>query len=138
MNTRKQQSFEYGALILIISTALSKIIGAIFKIPLANLLTTDGMGSFSSAYELFTPIYGLAMAGLPIAISRMVAESVAQKRFRDAKAILKLAKKAFLVTGVIGFTAMMAFSGIFVGATDPSGKSIYSVMMIAPSLSLNV
>ncbi len=134
MVKRKQQSFEYGALILIISTAISKIIGAVFKIPLANLLTTDGMGSFSSAYELFTPIYGLAMAGLPIAISRMVAESVAQKHFRDARAILKLAKKAFLVTGIIGFSAMMAFSSLFVGATDPSGKSIYSVLMIAPSL----
>ena len=134
MAKRKQQSFEYGALILIISTALSKIIGAIFKIPLANLLTTDGMGSFSSAYELFTPIYGLAMAGLPIAISRMVAENVAQKRFRDARAVMSLAKKAFFVTGIIGFIAMVAFSFTFVSATDPSGKSIYSVLMIAPSL----
>ncbi|MBQ8550199.1 MAG: polysaccharide biosynthesis protein [Clostridia bacterium] len=134
MGKRKQQSFEYGAVILIVSTALSKIIGAIFKIPLANLLTTDGMGSFSSAYELFTPIYGLAMAGLPIAISRMVAESMAQKRFRDARAILKLARKAFTVTGIVGFGAMLAFTKVFVNATDPSGKSIYSILMIAPSL----
>ena len=70
---RKQQSFEYGAIILLCSTVLVKIIGAVFKIPLARLWVEDGFGCFDSAYQLFTPIYTLAMAGLPIAISRIVA-----------------------------------------------------------------
>ena len=92
MGKRKQQNFEHGAIILLISTALSKIIGSIFKIPLANIIGDLGYGYFTSAYELFVPIYGLAMAGLPIAVSRLVAENVAKERFNDVKAVLILTK----------------------------------------------
>ncbi len=134
MQKRKQQSFEYGAIILLISTALSKIIGAIFKIPLNNVIGDLGFGYFSSAYDLFTPIYGLSMAGLPIAVSRMVAENMAEKRYRDVREILRLSKKAFLVTGLIGLAAMLLMIYPFVQLTDETGGSIYSLFVIAPSL----
>ncbi len=134
MQKRKQQSFEYGAIILLISTALSKIIGAIFKIPLNNVIGDLGFGYFSSAYDLFTPIYGLSMAGLPIAVSRMVAENMAEKRYRDVREILRLSKKAFLVTGLIGLAAMLLMIYPFVQLTDETGGSVYSLFMIAPSL----
>ena len=89
-NKRKQQSFEYGAIILLCSTVLVKIIGAFFKIPLSNLIGDLGFGYFSSAYDLFTPIYTLAMAGLPIAISRVIAERMAKARYNDVKKTLKI------------------------------------------------
>lgn len=134
MQKRKQQTFEYGAVILLFSTMISKIIGAIFKIPLNNVIGDLGFGYFSSAYDLFTPIYSLAMAGLPIAISRMVAENMAEKRYRDVHAVLKIAQKAFLVTGILGFVAMLIIIYPFVTITDKTGGSIYSLLIIAPSL----
>ena len=70
----KGQSFLHGSLILFIATALVKLIGAIYRIPLANLLGPTGMGFYSTAYDLYVPMYSIAMAGLPIAISRIVAE----------------------------------------------------------------
>ena len=77
-NTR--QNFLHGAAILVGATAIVKVIGAIFKIPLGNLIGETGMGYFQTAYDLYLPIYSLAMAGLPVAVSKMVAESVAQNR----------------------------------------------------------
>lgn len=133
-NKRKQQSFEYGAIILIAATALVKIIGAIFKIPLSNLIGDLGFGYFSSAYDLFLPIYSLAMAGLPIAVSRIVAENMAVGRFKDVRQTLKIARRAFLVSGIIGFTVMLALIQPFVKLTDPTGKTIYSIFAIAPNL----
>ena len=100
-NKRKQQSFEYGAMILLCSTLLVKVIGAIFKIPLSNLIGDLGFGYFSSAYDLFTPIYTLAMAGLPIAISRMVAEHMAKENYRDVKKTFSVTSKIFIVTGLV-------------------------------------
>ena len=134
MGKRKQQNFEHGAIILLISTALSKIIGSIFKIPLANIIGDLGYGYFTSAYELFVPIYGLAMAGLPIAVSRLVAENVAKERFNDVKAVLKLTKKAFFVTGIAAFLLMLALIYPFVSLTDKTGGSLYSLLAIAPSI----
>lgn len=131
---RKQQSFEYGAIILLCSTILVKLIGAIFKIPLSNLIGDLGFGYFSSAYDLFTPIYSLSMAGLPIAVSRLVAENMANGRYRDVHRSLEVTKKAFLVTGFIGFILMLCLIYPFVKLTDPTGKTIYSLFAIAPSL----
>lgn len=133
-NKRKQQSFEYGAIILLCSTMLVKVIGAIFKIPLSNLIGDLGFGYFSSAYDLFTPIYTLAMAGLPIAVSRVIAEHTAAGRYRDVKSSLKITKKIFTVTGMTAFVVMLLLIYPFVKLTDETGRTIYSLFAIAPSL----
>lgn len=131
---RKQQSFQYGAIILLCSTILVKIIGAIFKIPLSNLIGDLGFGYFSSAYDLFTPIYTLAMAGLPIAISRMVAEHMAKENYRDVKKTFSVTSKIFIVTGLVAMLLMLCFTDDFVAETDPTGRTTYSIYAIVPAL----
>ena len=131
---RKQQSFEYGAIILLCSTLLVKVIGAIFKIPLANLIGDIGFGFFSSAYDLFTPIYTLAMAGLPIAISRMVAEHMAKENYRDVRKTFKVTSKIFIITGLVAMLLMLCFTDDFVEKTDPTGRTTYSIYAIVPAL----
>ncbi len=133
-NKRKQQSFEYGAIILLCSTVLVKIIGAFFKIPLSNLIGDLGFGYFSSAYDLFTPIYTLAMAGLPIAISRVIAERMAKARYNDVKKTLKITSRIFLVTGCTAAIIMLLLIKPFVSLTDATGKTVYSIYAIVPSL----
>ena len=131
---RKQQSFEYGAIILLCSTMLVKIIGAIFKLPLSLLIGDLGFGYFDSAYALFTPIYTLAMAGLPIAISRIVAEHMSNGRYRDVRKSLKVTRRIFTITGLTGFVVMLLLIYPFVQITDATGKTIYSLFAIAPAL----
>ena len=75
----KSNSFIRGALILGIANLLVKVIGAVFKIPLINLIGDDGMGYFNVAYQIYTFMFIIATAGFPIAISKMVAESVAKE-----------------------------------------------------------
>lgn len=133
-NKRKQQSFEYGAIILLCSTVLVKVIGAIFKIPLSNLIGDLGFGYFSSAYDLFTPIYTLAMAGLPIAVSRVVAENMATGNYRDVRQYLLITRRLFFITGFGGLAVMLVLIYPFVRITDPTGETIYSLFAIAPSL----
>lgn len=103
-----QQNFEHSAVILLASTIIVKIIGAVFKIPLKHLIGTLGFGYFSSAYDLFLPIYALSMAGLPVAVSRLVAENAASGRYKEARKTLRVAKAAFLTTGLTGFIIMLA------------------------------
>ena len=69
---RKKQSFFKGAFILSVAALIVKLLGAIFKIPLANILGGDGMGYFSTAYDLYMPVYVISNAGLPVAIARIL------------------------------------------------------------------
>lgn len=132
------QSFEYGATILLISTVLVKVIGALFKIPLQRFIGALGFGYFSSAYDLFLPIYALSMAGLPVAVSRIVAEDVANKKFKQARRTFSVAKKAFLITGITGLVAMIVAAYPYAYATTTKSSDLhyiaFCVFAIAPSL----
>ena len=114
----KQQSFLHGSFILIVATFAAKIISAIYRIPLAYILGPRGMGYFSTAYDLYTPMYSIAMAGLPTAVSRMVAEYSARGRYKDVKKTLHIAQAAFLVTGGIGFALMLFLAFTLTGNTQ--------------------
>lgn len=130
---RKPQSFLHGSLILFIATALVKIIGAIYKIPLYNILDNTGVGYYTTVYDLYTPMYTIAMAGLPIAISRIVAECASLERYRDVKRTFKIAKRAMWVTGFIGFALMCLLAWPF-ALYKGTNELIPCVFMIAPCL----
>ncbi|HOF68140.1 MAG TPA: oligosaccharide flippase family protein, partial [Ruminococcus sp.] len=73
----KKQDFIKGSIILMLSAAIAKMLGALFKIPLTNMLGGVGMGYFSCAYSLFLPIYALTVTGLSSAVARLTAQSTA-------------------------------------------------------------
>ena len=122
---KKSQSLLSGAFILVVATILVKVIGALFKIPLSMLIGEVGRGYFSTAYEIYTPLYSISMAGLPVAVSRLVAKERSLGHFRDVRMIRRVARRLFLIMGVLGvllnfwvnqqFTAEVLLGGLFSG-----------------------
>lgn len=112
-NQRREQNFFHGAMILTASALLVKLVGALYKIPLQNLIGGLGMSYFNTAYMLFNLLYAVSVAGLPVAVARMVAESSSQGRYRDVRRILTISRRAFLLTGAVGAAAMAALSWLF-------------------------
>ncbi len=125
-----------GALILILGTAISKIIGALFKIPISSnaVLSDLGFGYFSAVYDVFTPVYLLALNGFPIAISKLVAEYIATNRYSDAKSVFRISKRTFLTFSVICFFVIVLLSFPISIFTDKTGKLIYGLLVAAPSV----
>ena len=126
------QSLVQGAAILTFGTILVKVIGAIFKIPLGNIIGEAGMGYFSAAYALYLPVYTLSAAGFPSALARQVAENTAMGRYKDARKVHRVAQRVFLVTGILGFIAMAAGGFVYINFVDKD--SIYSVLAMSPSV----
>ena len=58
-----------GAVILIAANIIVKLIGAAFKIPLTYLLNEEGNALLSTSYTMYTFLFIVATAGLPVAIS---------------------------------------------------------------------
>ena len=52
MSNERKQSFIGGTVILAVAVAVVKVIGALYKIPLGNILGTEGMTHFNSAYNI--------------------------------------------------------------------------------------
>lgn len=135
----KKQSFLHGALILIVAIALVKIIGALFKVPLAWILTPVGNGYFNNAYSLYFPIFSLATAGFPIAISRLVSENSARGRYRDIRQIHKVSIKIFLVLGIVAFSIMFFGSKPYVqyAVSNNPENALPAIYALAPAVLFN-
>ncbi|MDO4503873.1 MAG: polysaccharide biosynthesis protein, partial [Clostridia bacterium] len=127
------QSFAAGAFIMAIGMLIVKIAGAAFKIPLTYILKGTGLGYFNSAYNIYNPIYALATAGLPIAISRVVSSNMAQKRYKDVRMIHKLSIPIFVFTGITGCLLMILGSFVYINYTYAPG-TIYSMFALAPTV----
>lgn len=133
MQNSKSQSLLQGVSVLAAAMLIVKLVGAVFKIPLGNILDGEGMGYFSTAYSVFTMIYAFSTAGLPAAISKMVAEQSVRGRYRDIRKIHEISTRFFLILGVGGFLLMALGSKLFVNiAKTPS--ALYSVLAISPAI----
>lgn len=127
------QNFLHGALILAVSAFAVKLIGAFFKVPLANILGGGGMGYFMTAYDLFNPVRSLAIAGVPVAVSKMVSESVATGRYADARRTFRAAVALMCLTGLAGSAIICRFGGRFAVMAGNPGAAV-AVASIAPAI----
>ncbi|MCQ2484874.1 MAG: polysaccharide biosynthesis protein [Clostridia bacterium] len=130
----KSQSLLNGAFVLVVATVLVKVIGALFKIPLSMLIGEVGRGYFNTAYEIYTPLYSISMAGLPVAVSRMVAKERSLGHFRDVRLTRKVAVRLFLLTGAIGTLLMFAIAYPYTKFVVGYTENIWCVLAIAPSI----
>ncbi|MCM1507844.1 MAG: polysaccharide biosynthesis C-terminal domain-containing protein [Ruminococcus flavefaciens] len=126
----KKQNFLKGSLILMMSAVTAKALGALFKIPLTNLLGGVGMSYFSCAYSIFMPVYALTVTGLSSAVARMTAQSIALGMYTNAKKVRSTALMIFSAVGLAGSIITFVLSVI----TGSSPESSLSVTMIAPSV----
>lgn len=135
MASEKKQSVLNGAMVLMFAVLLVKLIGVLFKIPLTDLIGSVGRGYFSSAYEVYTPIFAISMAGLPVAVSRMVAENVALERYREARNVFRVSQRIFLIVGTVGTAVLLLAAYPYTHFIQGvSSKSLPAVLCVAPSI----
>ena len=141
-NAKKNTSrtFLRGAALMSISLVIVKLCGMAYKVLMAAMLSSYGdayagfgSGLLNNAYEMYNPLFTLATAGFPIAVSRLVAENLAQKRYRDVMQIHKVSKPFFITMGLICFGLMVGGSFIYVNVISQP-YSIYAMMTLAPSI----
>ena len=110
--SRAASTLMQGATILAIAGIVSKIFGAIFRIPLTNMIGAEGQSYYGAAYPVYQMFYVIATAGFPVAISRMVSASVARGDYINAEKSYKVALRATLAISLVSFFGKtMAYSG---------------------------
>lgn len=130
----KKQSYLKGAFILVVANALVKVIGALFKIPLANIIQEEGMAIFSTAYNLYACMFVIATAGLPVAVSKMVSASLAKHNTQETKKIFKAALLLLTLIGLAGTLVLVLGARIFAEQIVNSPSSYLSIIAIAPAI----
>lgn len=100
-----------GVVLMTLSNLIVKAAGLFFKIPLTALIGEEGMGYFNSAYTLFTWLYMLSAAGLPGAVSMLIARIPDKKRRDGAMRIFRITAIVFTAVGLLGCSVLVLASG---------------------------
>ncbi len=110
MSREKKQSFMGGVTVMAVSTVFVKICGALYKIPLNNILGDEGVTHFMSAYNIYAFLLTLSTAGLPLALSKLISEANATNRRTQMRRCFTTAMAIFVALGAVGSAVMLLFT----------------------------
>ena len=105
----KKQNFLQGTMLLAMATAIVKVIGALYKIPLNAIIGEQGFGYFNTAYEIYNVLLMISTAGLPVAMSRMISQASSLGHYRQVRRVYNTARGIFLGLGIAGTLLMTGF-----------------------------
>lgn len=129
----QKHSLLKGALILSAAGVIVKIIGAIYRIPLANIITSEGMGYYQTAYPIYAFLLTISTAGIPTAISKLVSERTALGDRKEAHRIFRVSFAALLVIGIVSSIILFAVAKPLVSVLG-NPKAYYAMLAVAPAL----
>ena len=107
--SEKKRNFLIHGSILAMAGILVRIIGMLYRIPLVNIIGSEGNGIYSAAYNVYNIMLVLSAYGLPMAVSKLVSARFAQKQYKNAAQIFRCALTTAICTG--GVAALILFFG---------------------------
>ena len=113
-NSRKN-NFIMQAGILAAAGIISRIIGLLYRSPLQRVIGDLGMGYYHSAYNYYTIILLISSYSIPSAISKVIAQKLAVKEYRNAHRLFHCALAYVLTVGGIASLFLFFGAGWFVG-----------------------
>lgn len=128
----KNNTFFKGALSLSVSAIILKVIGLIYKVPLSYILGDEGMGYFNSAYTVYTFFYLIGTAGIPKAISIVVARTDSESEDISYR-IYKVCLIFFGAFGALLSIVFFLLSSYFSTEIGNNG-ALFSMYSITPSI----
>ncbi|HHY37523.1 MAG TPA: polysaccharide biosynthesis protein [Clostridia bacterium] len=130
----EKRSFIKGTFVLAIAQLISKVLGAVYRIPLYLLIGSEGIGLVQMAYPVYSTVLALSTAGIPVAISKVVAEKLAKGHRAGAYKAFQVSLGILAVTGA-SFSLALFLSARYVAETvskDP--RAYYPLLAISPAI----
>ena len=132
---KTDNKFLKGTLILTVSSIVVKVIGALNWILLSRVLGGEGIGLYQMGFPIYLMAITVSSAGIPVAISIITAEKVAQNDYRGARRVFHITLRLLFVSGLV-------FSlGLFFGAQKlidwhfiRDARAYYSIVALAPAV----
>ena len=127
--------FLKGTLILTISSIIVKVIGSLNWIILSRVLGGEGIGLYQMGFPIYLMAITVSSAGVPVAISIITSEKLANKDYRGAKRVFNVSLRLLLVSGLI-FSSALLFGADFLINQHiiRDARAYYSIIALAPAV----
>lgn len=129
---RVQNNYIVQAGILAAAGIISRIIGLLYRGPLTGIIGDEGNGYYTSAYNIYTIILLISSYSIPAAVSKVIAQKLALKEYRNAHRIFICA--LWYVIAVGGVASLFVF---FFGDLLVKGAAVTVLKIFAPTIFLS-
>ncbi len=126
---QRNDNFILQAGILAAAGIISRIIGLLYRSPLTEVIGPLGMGYFSVAHSFYTIVLLISSYSIPAAISKVIAEKLARREYRNAHRIFLCAMGYVLVVGLLASLFLFFGAGWLVGP-----ESVKVLQVFAPTI----
>lgn len=129
--SERKKNYLTGAAILAAGGIFAKFLGMFFKIPLAATIGDYGLGLYTYAYPIYNTFLSISVVGLPVAVSKMVAERVSLGNYKGAYKVFYIAFIALAILGGLGSLLMFAGANFFIKSLKWNQDAYYSIIAIS-------
>jgi stage V sporulation protein B len=130
-----KDKFLKGALILTVAGLMVKVIGSVNRILLSRLLGGEGIGLYQMAYPFYLLMLSICSAGVPVAVSIIVAEKVAKNDYAQAHRIFKVTLGLMAVFGLCFALILYGLAGYFItSGWIRDGRAYYALVVLTPAV----
>ncbi|WP_303862928.1 polysaccharide biosynthesis protein [Alkalibaculum bacchi] len=124
-------SYIKSAGILAIGGIISKLLGLFFKIPIGRILDSFGYGLYYSSYNIYNLLLTVSIVGIPVAISKMIAERASVKNYYGVYNVFKLSMILLIVIGSVSSTFLYFGANWIIQLADWDEGTYYAIIGLA-------
>lgn len=127
-------AFIRGATILAATGIAARVIGAVFRIVLAAILGDEGIGLYMYAYPIYSTLLVVSTAGIPVALSKLMAEKIALNDYPAALRIFRIAFFILTLTGLLITLVLILGANFFAAVIVKDMKAVWPLIAISPAI----
>ena len=129
------KKFLKGTLILTASSMVVKVIGSVNWIILSRILGGEGIGLYQMGFPIYLMAITVSSAGIPVAISIITAEKVAENDFFGAKRVFNVSLRLLFISGLVFSSALWFGAGWLIeNHWIRDARAYYSIIALAPAV----
>ncbi|MBW6462694.1 MAG: polysaccharide biosynthesis protein [Firmicutes bacterium] len=132
--TSSNMSFVKGAAILALTGVAARVIGAVFRIVLAAILGDEGIGLYQYAYPIYSTLLVISTAGVPVALSKIMAEKIALNDYREALRVFRIAFVILTLSGLVITLVLLLGAEYIALYLIKDVSAYYPLLAISPAI----
>ncbi len=131
---KKEANFVVQGSILAVAGIIVRLIGMLYRIPMTNIIGDEGMGYYSTAFNVYNIMLILSSYSLPLAVSKMVAARIARGQYRNMSRVLCAALVYATIAGGLACFITWNFADFFAGTVFNAPLCCYALRTLAPTI----
>ena len=128
----RTRSIVKQASILAIAGILVRIIGVLYRSPLKALITSEGIGYYSTSYTIYALILLISSYSIPTAISKLISEKLVLNQYNNVQKILKCS--FIYICAIGGGAAIVTF---FIAPFIVQENAVNALRVLCPTIFLS-